>query len=88
MAHSQVRGALTPWAATISDSAWRSKPSWYLVTARRPDVSLSAERRCPAALERRSPRRRGSHATYVSNATVAVEVIERAASEVRSPAMA
>lgn len=85
MAHSQVRGALTPWAATISDSAWRSKPSWYLVTARKPH---RPSERCPAALERRSPRRRGSHATYVSNATVAVEVIERAASEVRSPAMA
>ena len=30
----------------------------------------------------------GSHATYVSNATVVVGLIERAACEVRSPAMA
>ena len=30
----------------------------------------------------------GSHAIYVSNPTVVVEVIERAAPEVRSPAIA
>ena len=30
----------------------------------------------------------GSHAIYVSNPTVVVELIERATSEVRSPAMA
>ena len=39
MADSQVPWGVDALGGTISDSAWRSKPSWFLVTARTPDDS-------------------------------------------------
>jgi hypothetical protein len=88
MADSQVPWGVDALGGTISDSAWRSKPSWYLVTARRPDDSPIG----PAEMSGRAgatvTETPGSHAIYVSNPTVVVELIERATSEVRSPAMA
>jgi pimeloyl-ACP methyl ester carboxylesterase len=73
---------------TISDPAWRSKPSWYLVT--------TDDRMIPPSLQREMSKRAGStvvettgsHSIYVSQPAVVADLIERAASEVGSPAMA
>ena len=88
MADSQVPWGLDAAAGTISEPAWRSKPSWYLVT--------TDDRMIPPPLQREMSTRAGStvvetpgsHSIYVSQPGVVAELIEKAASEVGSPAMA
>jgi pimeloyl-ACP methyl ester carboxylesterase len=87
MANSQVPWGLDAAGGTISEPAWRSKPSWYLVT--------TDDRMIPPSLQREMSERAGStvvetpgsHSIYVSQPAVVADLIERAASEVRSPAM-
>ena len=88
MADSQVPWGVGALGGTISDAAWRSKPSWYLVTAEDRMIPPSAQREMSGRAGATVTETPGSHAIYVSNPAVVVEVIERAASEVRSPAMA
>jgi pimeloyl-ACP methyl ester carboxylesterase len=88
MADSQVPWGLEAAGGTISEPAWQSKPSWYLVT--------TDDRMIPPALQREMSERAGatvvetpgSHSIYVSQPAVVCELIERAASEVGSPATA
>ena len=88
MADSQVPWGLDAAGGTISEPAWRSKPSWYLVT--------TDDRMIPPSLQREMSERAGatvvespgSHSIYVSQPAVVADLIEKAASEVRSPAMA
>ncbi len=88
MADSQVPWGLDAAGGTISDPAWRSKPSWYLVT--------TDDRMIPPSLQREMSKRAGStvvetpgsHSIYVSQPAVVADLIVRAASEVGSPAMA
>jgi len=88
MADSQVPWGLDAAGGTISEPAWRSKPSWYLVT--------TDDRMIPPSLQREMSKRAGStvvettgsHSIYVSQPAVVADLIERAASEVGSPAMA
>ena len=88
MADSQVPWGLEAAGGTISEPAWRSKPSWYLVT--------TDDRMIPPSLQREMSKRAGStvvetpgsHSIYVSQPSVVADLIERAASEVGSPAMA
>jgi pimeloyl-ACP methyl ester carboxylesterase len=83
MADSQV-----PWGLDAGEAAWRSKPSWFLVT--------TDDRMIPPSLQREMSERAGStvvetpgsHSIYVSQPAVVADLIERAASEVGSPAMA
>jgi pimeloyl-ACP methyl ester carboxylesterase len=87
MADSQVPWGLEAAGGTISEPAWRSKPSWYLVTA--------DDRMIPPSLQREMSERAGStvsetpgsHSIYVSQPGVVADVIEKAASEVASTAM-
>jgi pimeloyl-ACP methyl ester carboxylesterase len=88
MADSQVPWGLEAAGGTISEPAWRTKPSWYLVT--------TDDRMIPPSLQREMSERAGatvvetpgSHSIYVSQPDVVADLIERAASDVRSPAMA
>jgi pimeloyl-ACP methyl ester carboxylesterase len=88
MADSQVPWGLDAAGGTISEPAWRSKPSWYLVTA--------DDRMIPPSLQREMSKRAGStvvetpgsHSIYVSQPGVVTDLVERAASEVGSPTMA
>ena len=84
MADSQVPWGVDALGGTISDSAWRSKPSWYLVTARRPDDSPIG----PAEMSGRAgatvTETPGSHAIYVSKPAAVAELIETAVSATAS----
>jgi pimeloyl-ACP methyl ester carboxylesterase len=88
MADSQVPWGLEAAGGTISEPAWRTKPSWYLVT--------TDDRMIPPSLQREMSERAGatvvetpgSHSIYVSRPDVVADLIERVASDVRSPAMA
>jgi pimeloyl-ACP methyl ester carboxylesterase len=86
MADSQVPWGVEALSGTISEAAWRSKPSWYLVATEDrmipPPTQRSMSERAGSTVEEAS----GSHAIYVSRPDVVAALIEKAASEVRSAA--
>jgi pimeloyl-ACP methyl ester carboxylesterase len=81
MADAQVPWGLEGVTQTVSEPAWRSKPSWSLVSTQ--------DRMIPPAAQRFMSRRAGatvveaagSHAIYVSQPAVVADLIVRAAKE-------
>ena len=82
MADSQVPWGLEAAGGTVSEPAWRSKPSWYLVTTEDQMIPPSAQREMSARAGSTVTEVAGSHAIYVSQPAVVAELIEKAASEV------
>jgi pimeloyl-ACP methyl ester carboxylesterase len=86
MADSQVPWGVEALNAPVSEAAWRSKPSWYLVATEDrmipPPAQRSMSERAGATVEEAA----GSHAIYVSRPDVVAALIEKAASEVSSAA--
>src|ERR671910_1323032 len=86
MADSQVPWGVEALKGTISEAAWRSKPSWYLVATEDgmipPPAQRSMSERAGSSVEEVG----GSHAIYVSQPAAVAALIEKAASEVRSSA--
>ena len=84
MADSQVPWGVDALSGTISEPAWKSKPSWYLVA--------TADKMIPPAAQRLMSKRagstvvevEGSHAIYVSQPNAVAALIEKAAREVKS----
>jgi pimeloyl-ACP methyl ester carboxylesterase len=84
MADSQVPWSVDALGGTISEAAWRSKPSWYLVA--------SDDRMIPPAAQRSMAERAGatvdevagSHSIFLSQPAAVAAVIEQAASDVLS----
>ena len=86
MADSQVPWGVEALSGTISEPAWRSKPSWYLVATDDkmippPAQRFMSERAGSTVVE--SP---GSHAIYVSRPDIVASLIDRAAREVTARA--
>jgi pimeloyl-ACP methyl ester carboxylesterase len=79
MADSQVPWGVEALNGNVSEPAWRSKPSWYLIT--------SEDRMIPPALQERMAERTGatttqvsgSHAIYVSQPSAVADLIMEAA---------
>lgn len=79
MAESQVPWGVQALNGTISEAAWRAKPSWYLVATQ--------DRTIPPAAQRSMSKRAGatvteaaaSHAIYISRPGVVASMIEQAA---------
>ena len=82
MADSQVPWGVDALAGQVTDPAWRTKPSWYMVT--------TEDRMIPPAAQRTMSQRAGStvvevagsHSIYVSQPTAVAALIEQAASAV------
>ena len=81
MADSQVPWGVEALAGAVSNPAWRSKPSWYLVTADDKMIPPPAQRSMAQRAESKVVETAGSHAVYVSKPNVVAELIARAASE-------
>src|SRR3954469_17198122 len=79
MADSQVPWGVDALGGTISEPAWRTKPSWYLVATDDhmipPPVQRAMSERAGATVTE-TP---GSHAVYVSNPAAVAAVIAQAA---------
>ena len=86
MADSQVPWGVEALGGTISEPAWRSKPSWYLVTTEDRMIPPPAQREMAARAGATVVEVAGSHSIYVSQPAAVAELIDRAASEVRSAA--
>src|SRR5215213_10444085 len=86
MADSQVPWGVEALSGTVSEAAWRSKPSWYLLATEDrmipPSVQRSMSERAGSTVEEVA----GSHAIYVSQPAAVAELVEKAASEVSSAA--
>ena len=82
MADSQVPWGVDALGGSITDPAWRTKPSWYLVT--------TEDRMIPPPAQRAMSERAGStvvevassHAVYVSQPATVAALIEQASSAV------
>jgi pimeloyl-ACP methyl ester carboxylesterase len=84
MADSQVPWGVEALSGAISEPAWKTKPSWYLVVTEDRMIPPDAQR----AMSRRAGSKvvevKGSHAIYVSRPEVVAALIEQAATEVKA----
>jgi pimeloyl-ACP methyl ester carboxylesterase len=79
MANSQVPWGVEALNGTISEPAWKSKPSWYLIA--------TEDRMIPPAAQHYMSKRagstvieaKGSHAVYVSKPEAVAAIVEKAA---------
>jgi pimeloyl-ACP methyl ester carboxylesterase len=86
MADAQVPWGVNALSGTISRPAWRTKPSWYLLT--------TDDKMIPPVAQRLMAKRAGatvvevkaSHAIFVSHPQAVASVIEKAAQSVRAMA--
>ena len=86
MADSQVPWGVEALGGTISEAAWRSKPSWYLVATEDQMIPPPAQRSMSERAGSTVEEAVGSHAIYVSQPAAVAALIEKAASEVSSAA--
>jgi pimeloyl-ACP methyl ester carboxylesterase len=86
MADSQVPWGVDALGGMISEPAWRSKPSWYLVATEDRMIPPPAQREMSGRAGATVVEAAGSHAIYVSRPEAVAELIEQAASEVSSVA--
>jgi pimeloyl-ACP methyl ester carboxylesterase len=79
MADSQVPWGVDALGGSITDPAWRTKPSWYLVTTEDRMIPPPAQRAMSQRAGSTVVEVAGSHAIYVSQPATVAAVIEQAA---------
>jgi pimeloyl-ACP methyl ester carboxylesterase len=82
MADSQVPWGLEALGGAVTEPAWRSKPSWYLVTTEDRMIPPPAQRTMAERAGATTTEVSGSHAIYVSQPGAVANLITQAA---RSP---
>jgi pimeloyl-ACP methyl ester carboxylesterase len=81
MANSQVSWGLQALQGTVSEAAWRTKPSWYLVSTDDRMIPPPAQQFMSKRAGSTVVEAKGSHAIYVSQPSQVAALIERAARE-------
>jgi pimeloyl-ACP methyl ester carboxylesterase len=79
MADAQVPWGVDALGGTISKAAWKTKPSWYLVTTDDKMIPPRAQRLMSKRAGATVVERKGSHAIYVSHPEAVAALIEKAA---------
>ena len=79
MADSQVPWGVEALSGTISDPAWKTKPSWYLVATEDKMIPPDAQRAMSKRAGSTVVEIKGSHAVYVSQPQAVASLIEQAA---------
>jgi pimeloyl-ACP methyl ester carboxylesterase len=80
MADAQVPWGVDALGGSISEPAWRAKPSWYLVATEDRMIPPPAQRAMSERTGSTVVEAAGSHAIYVSQPPAVVALIEQAAS--------
>jgi pimeloyl-ACP methyl ester carboxylesterase len=80
MADSQVPWGVDALGGTITEAAWRSKPSWYLLTTEDRMIPPPAQREMSARAGSTVEEAAGSHAIYVSQPAAVADLVKKAAS--------
>jgi pimeloyl-ACP methyl ester carboxylesterase len=79
MADSQVPWGVDALAGAVSEPAWKSKPSYYLVASDDKMIPPPAQRQMAERAKARVTEVAGSHSVYVSKPREVAEFIEKAA---------
>jgi pimeloyl-ACP methyl ester carboxylesterase len=88
MADSQVPWGLEALNGAITEPAWRTKPSWYLVVTEDKMIPPDAQRAMSKRAGSQVVEVKGSHAIYVSRPEPVAALIEQAAKSVKASAAA
>jgi pimeloyl-ACP methyl ester carboxylesterase len=83
MADSQVPWAVEALNGTVSEPAWRNKPSWYLVSTEDRMIPPPAQRAMSERAGSTVVEASGSHSIYVSQPRATADLIKRAAQQAR-----
>jgi len=83
MADSQVPWGVEALAGAISKPAWRTKPSWYLVTTDDKMIPPPAQRSMAQRAESKVVETAASHSVYVSKPKAVADLIAQAARETK-----
>jgi pimeloyl-ACP methyl ester carboxylesterase len=78
MADSQVPWGLDALAGAVTEPAWRTKPSWYLVATEDRMIPPDAQRQMAQRAQATVVETAGSHAFYVSQPQAVAAIIEAA----------
>ncbi len=84
MADSQVPWGVAALSGAISEPAWKTKPSWYLVVTEDKMIPPVAQRSMSKRAGSTVVEVKGSHAIYVSQPGAVVALIEQAAEGVKA----
>jgi pimeloyl-ACP methyl ester carboxylesterase len=79
MADSQVPWGVNAVGGTISEAAWKAKPSWYLLTTEDKMLPPDAQRLMSKRAGATVVKVKSSHAVYVSHPQAVAHIIEEAA---------
>jgi pimeloyl-ACP methyl ester carboxylesterase len=82
MGDAQVPWGLAALQGAITEPAWKSKPSWYLLVTDDKMIPLPAQKQMAERAHATTVQVPGSHAIYVSNPAAVAALIERAATAV------
>jgi len=88
MADSQVSWGLEALSGKISEPAWKSKPSWYLIATDDKMIPPDAQRSMSKRAGSTVVEVKGSHAVYVSQPEAVAALIEQTAKSVKTSAAA
>jgi pimeloyl-ACP methyl ester carboxylesterase len=83
MADSQVPWGVEALGGAVSEPAWRSKPSWYLIATDDRMIPPPAQRAMSERAGATVVEAPGSHSIYISQPRAVADLIERAAREAR-----
>ncbi|MEA2405616.1 MAG: hypothetical protein QOE08_2263 [Thermoleophilaceae bacterium] len=86
MADSQVPWGVDALSGTISEPAWRNKPSWYLVATDDRMIPPPAQRSMAERAGATVTESPGSHSIFLSHAEEVADIIKRASSDVMAGA--
>ena len=84
MANSQVPWGVEALTGAVSEPAWKTKPSWYLVATDDRMIPPPAQRQMSARAGASVVEAKGSHAIYVSQPEAVAALIEEAARSIAS----
>jgi len=85
MADSQVPWGVEALSGTVTEPAWKTKPSWYLVATDDKMIPPPAQHFMSKRAGSTVVEEKGSHAVYVSKPAAVAALIEKAANGVRPP---
>jgi pimeloyl-ACP methyl ester carboxylesterase len=88
MADSQVPWGVEAFSGTISEAAWKAKPSWYLIVTDDKMIPPEAQRFMSKRPGSTVVEVKGSHAIYVSQPEAVAALIEQAAKSLKTSAAA
>ena len=86
MADSQVPWGVEALSGAISEPAWKSKPSWYLIATDDRMIPPDAQRSMAKRAGSTVVEAKGSHAIYVSQPRAVAALIEKAAKSLKAAA--